>query len=270
YPTWESLRIEDAEDSPAIVLTVKDRKGNVVRRLIGPVSKGFHRVEWDLRYARPVPTSIDAAKGNWQGSSSGMLALPGTYTVQLSRYVDGKFEMLSEPQKFKTVSLGLQTLPVRDIEAQFQFQKQVSSLQRAAMGLEKVFYDTEGRLKYMKQALVDTPKATELHITRVRELQRKLQDVAIVLLGDKSVSSRFEPIQPSLLNRINRASRGFWSTTGTTATHKREYQIALELFTDLRNKMDDMLENDLNQLEEEMERIGAPWTPGRRIPELKK
>jgi hypothetical protein len=34
--------------------------------------------------------------------------------------------------------------------------------------------------------------------------------------------------------------------------------------------MDDMLENDLNQLEKEMERIGAPWTPGRRIPELKK
>jgi hypothetical protein len=138
------------------------------------------------------------------------------------------------------------------------------------MGLEKIFYDTEDRLKYMKQALVDTPKATELHITRARELQRKLQDVAIVLLGDKSVSSRFEPIQSSLLNRINRASMGFWSTTGTTATHKREYQIALELFTDLRDKMDDMLENDLNQLEEEMERIGAPWTPGRRIPELKK
>jgi hypothetical protein len=270
YPTWKSLRIEDAEDPPAIVLTVKDREGNIVRRLVGPVSKGFHRVEWDLRYARPVPTSIDAAKGNWRESSSGMLALPGTYTVQLSQYVDGKFEMLSEPQEFKTVSLGLQTLPVRDMEAQFQFQKQVSSLQRAAMGLEKVFYDTEDRLKYMKQALVDTPKATELHITRARELQRKLQDVAIVLLGDKSVSSRFEPIQSSLLNRINRASMGFWSTTGTTATHKREYQIALELFTDLRNKMDDMLENDLNQLEEEMERIGAPWTPGRRIPELKK
>ena len=83
------------------------------------------------------------------------------------------------------------------------------------------------------------------------------------------VSSQFESTQPSLVNRINRASRGFWSTSGTTTTHKREYQIALELFTELRNKMDDIIENDLNQLEEEMERIGAPWTPGRRIPELK-
>jgi len=270
YPTWESLRIEDTEDSPAIFLTVKDQEGNVVRRLVGPVSKGFHRVAWDLRYARPAPTRIDEAKESWQESSSGMLALPGTYTVQLSRYIDGKFALLGEPQKFKTVSLGLQTLPARDVERQFQFQKQVSSLLRAAMGLEKVFHDTEVRLKHVKQALVDTPEASELLITRTRALQRKLHDIAVVLLGDMSVSSRFEPTPPSLLDRINRASSGFWSTTGATATHRREYQIALELFTNLRHRMDSLLERDLTRLEEEMERIGAPWTPGRKIPELKK
>lgn len=270
YPTWESLRIEDAEDSPAIFLTVKDKEGNVVRRLVGPVSKGFHRVQWDLRYARPTPTRIDGAKEGWRESSSGMLALPGTYTVQLCRYVDGEFTMLGEPQRFKTVALSLQTLPARDVKTQFQFQKQVSSLLRAAMGLEKVLHDTEVRLKYVKQALVDTPEASELLITQTRALQRKLRDIAVVLLGDMSVSSRFEPTRPSLLNRINRAGRGFWTTTGATATHRREYQIALELFTDLSNRMDALLESDLKRLEKKMERIGAPWTPGRRIPELKK
>ena len=270
YPTWETLRIEDAEDSPAIFLTVKDREGNVVRRLVGPVSKGFHRVEWDLRYARPAPTHIDEAKEDWRESSSGMLALPGTYTVQLSRYVDGEFTLLGEPQKFKTVALSLQTLPARDVKTQFQFQKQVSSLLRVTMGLEKVLHDTEVRLKYVKQALVDTPEASELLITRTRALERKLHDIAVALLGDMSVSSRFEPTRPSLLDRINRASRGFWTTTGITATHRREYQIALELFTDLSHRMDALLESDLTRLEEEMERIGAPWTPGRRVPELKK
>jgi len=122
----------------------------------------------------------------------------------------------------------------------------------------------------VKQALVDTPEARELLITRTRAIQLKLRDIAVVLLGDTSVSSRFEPTLPSLLDRINRTSRGFWSTTGVTATHRREYQIALELFTDLRHRMDALLEGDLSPLEEEMERIGAPWTPGRRVPELKK
>ena len=241
-----------------------------MRRLVGPVSKGFHRVEWDLRYARPAPTRIDEAKESWQDSSSGMLALPGTYTVQISRYIDGKFAPLGEPQTFKTIPLNLQTLPARDVNKQFQFQKQVSSILRAAMGLEKVVHDTEVRLKYVKQALLDTPEASELLIAQTRALERRLRDIAVILLGDTTVSSRFEPTPPSLLDRINRASSGFWSTTEATATHRREHQIALELFTDLRARMDSLLERDLTRLEEEMERIGAPWTPGRKIPVLKK
>jgi hypothetical protein len=268
YPTWESLRIEDAEDSPAILLTVRDQEGRVVRRLVGPAGKGFHRVAWDLRYARPAPTRIDGAQEGWQESSSGMLALPGIYTVQLSQYVDGEFTLLGEPQRFKAVSLARQTLPARDVETRRRFQKQVSSLLRATLGMEKALHETEVRLEYVKQALVDTPEASEVLITRARTLQRELGDMVVVLRGDRTVSSRFEPMRPSLLSRINRASRGLWSTAGTTTTHRREYEIALELFTGLRQKMDTLLERDLTQLEEQMEKIGAPWTPGRRIPDV--
>jgi hypothetical protein len=53
-----------------------------------------------------------------------------------------------------------------------------------------------------------------------------------------------------------------------TTTHKREYQIALELFTDLRQRTDTLLESDLARIEKEMEKIGAPWTPGRKIPDV--
>jgi hypothetical protein len=196
------------------------------------------------------------------------LALPGTYTVQLSRYIDGKFTLLGEPQTFKTVPLNLQTLPARDVNRQFQFQKQVSSLLRAAMGLEKVVHDTEIRLKYVKQALLDTPEASEPLIARTRALERRLRDIAVILLGDTAVSNRFEPTPPSLLDRINRAAMGFRTTTELTTTHRREYQIALELFTDLRARMDTLLESDLKRIEEEMTRIGAPWTPGRRISDV--
>ncbi|MEM9015254.1 MAG: glycosyl hydrolase, partial [Pseudomonadota bacterium] len=51
YPSWEELRAEDREDEPAIVFTVTDSNGAVVRRFTGPHSKGLHRVAWDLRYA---------------------------------------------------------------------------------------------------------------------------------------------------------------------------------------------------------------------------
>ena len=48
-----ALAAEDREEDPAIVLTSADATGNVVRRLTGPVTAGFHRVAWDLRYPPP-------------------------------------------------------------------------------------------------------------------------------------------------------------------------------------------------------------------------
>ena len=42
----------------------------------------------------------------------------------------------------------------------------------------------------------------------------------------------------------------------------------LELFADLRQRLDDLLKNDLPGLEKEAEALGVSWTPGRDIPEL--
>ena len=55
YPGWSELRSEELEDDPAVILTVRDAAGTVVRRLSGPVSAGFHRVAWDLRYPSVEP-----------------------------------------------------------------------------------------------------------------------------------------------------------------------------------------------------------------------
>src|SRR6185503_16827732 len=41
YPAWDSLRAEDREEDPAVLLTATDEGGQVVRRLTGPVSAGF-------------------------------------------------------------------------------------------------------------------------------------------------------------------------------------------------------------------------------------
>jgi hypothetical protein len=267
YPSWKALRTEDEEDAPAILLTIKDQDGNVVRRLTGPTSKGFHRVAWDLRYALPRPTRIEPKQAGWMKAESGMLALPGTYTVQLSKYIDGEFVSLSSPQSFQTVPLRSQSLPAADDQELFEFQRQLSDLLRAVLGMEEIVHDTEIRLMHMKQSLLDVPYSTESLITQVREAERTLQHMDTVLNGDSTISNRFEPTSPSVLDRVNRATRGFWSTSAATETHRREYRIALELFTELRERLDKLLEIDMKKLEEEMERIGAPWTPGRGIPE---
>lgn len=268
YPSWESLRLEDNEDPPAIMLTVKDQDGKVVRRLTGSSSKGFHRIAWDLRYAQPNPVRAEEANEKWQDTQGGPLALPGGYMVQLSEYIDGHFSPLGEAQRFEVVPLERQSLPARDRQASLQFQRQVSELRQAILGLRQVKRDTEIRLSSLKQALLQASRDSTPLIARARKLQRELDEIAIVLEGDRSVSSRFEATSPSLMNRINRAGRNTRSTAEITATHRREYQIAAELFSDLRRRLQDLLQNDLAPLEQEAEAIGVPWTPGRDIPQL--
>ena len=58
YPGWDALRDERLEDAPAVLLTVRDSSGDVVRTVTGPPAKGIQRVAWDLSYPR-----VDAVRG---------------------------------------------------------------------------------------------------------------------------------------------------------------------------------------------------------------
>ena len=48
YPGWDTLKAEDREDPPAVILTIRNAAGQIVRRLGGPGAAGLHRIVWDL------------------------------------------------------------------------------------------------------------------------------------------------------------------------------------------------------------------------------
>ena len=92
-----------------------------MRRIAGPAGSGLHRVAWDLRYARSMPVTQGDEDDPWDDNGSGMAVLPGTYTVQLSQYVDGEFSALTQPRSFEVAALGRQSLPVNR-RAKFNFE----------------------------------------------------------------------------------------------------------------------------------------------------
>ena len=76
YPTPELLRAESLEEPPALILTIKDARGNVLRRLDQPATAGIHRVTWDLRtqgiaLAASVPLGGGGAAGGRGGGGRG-------------------------------------------------------------------------------------------------------------------------------------------------------------------------------------------------------
>jgi photosystem II stability/assembly factor-like uncharacterized protein len=81
FPTWDRILGELREDDPAIVFTVRDAAGNVVRHIAAPVEAGFHRVSWDLRYP-PVEAWIPEVEREerWL-PATGVLVAPGSFSV---------------------------------------------------------------------------------------------------------------------------------------------------------------------------------------------
>jgi photosystem II stability/assembly factor-like uncharacterized protein len=259
YPTWDELRVEEGERDPAIVLTVTDEVGNVVRRITGPTSAGFHRIAWDLRYPGFRPARLS-------GGSDGPLAVPGTYTVSLAKLVDGVLTPLTAPQSFETKPLGLATLPAADKAALLAFQQKVGRLQRAVLGASRVIEETQEQLEYIKRALMDTPGAGPDLFERVRSLEERLADLEVELSGDETITSRYEYAPLSITNRVNRVVGGFWSSSAPTTTHQRNYEIAGRAFEGTLERLRVLVESDMRGLGEALEAAGAPWTPGRGVP----
>jgi photosystem II stability/assembly factor-like uncharacterized protein len=268
FPGWDNIRKEEREEKPAVILTVADEAGQVVRRLPVPSGKGLHRVAWDLRYPPVDPTEIEEREpSDWGWNPMGPLVVPGKFTVALAKKVDGVLTPLAEPRAFVVESLNLAGLPEKDRTALLDFQKKAGELQRAMMGAGAAAEDALKNLQFIKKTLLDAPKADPKLAETARSIEKRLQDQIAVLWGDRTKARRSEPTTPSLMDRV---SAQLDATGPITATARRGYEIAADGFEKLLEEMRATIEGDLKKLQDELEAAGAPWTPGRGVPVWKK
>ena len=265
YPSWDELRAEAHEGKAKMVLTVRDAAGNVVRRVKGPASKGFHRVNWDLHYAEMKPVSLKSGpKSPWAARQKGPKAVPGTYTVTLGRLHDGKLEEFGEPQSFETASLGVATLEAEDKQAVLEFEAKVAELQRAAYGAGKLLGDVDKRLDYIRKALMTAPGASAELFAKTEALEAKVREMMVAYRGDSVVRSHNEPTAPGIYQRISRIVTSQWMVSSApTQTHRDNYEIAAEEFGVLLGDLKQLVQGDLVELEKALDEAGAPYTPGR-------
>ena len=266
YPTWEELRSELREADPAIVLTVRDEEGNVVRRVTGPADEGFHRVSWDLRYPTVTPTTLEPPKDDnpWSPPPRGMMVSGGKYTVSLAKFIDGKFTELGEAQTFTTRGLGLAGVTDADARASLDFERKVASLQRAVLGTVSTVNDAQKRIDLLQKAILDTPKADPSLAASLVAIEDRLRDLSERLSGDVVVSRYNEPTPSSIVQLVERVVEGQWTVSAApTKTQRDSYDAAAEAFAPVLAEVRKLVETDLQAIEKQMENAGAPWTPGR-------
>ena len=56
---------------------------------------------------------------------------------------------------------------------------------------------------------------------------------------------------------------GWYVTAPPTQTQRDQYKYAAEAFGDVLEDLRTLVEQDLRKVEQTLEELGAPWTPGR-------
>ncbi|MBK8787581.1 MAG: glycosyl hydrolase [Chitinophagaceae bacterium] len=270
YPPIDSLRLEDEQPAPHLLFTITDENNNVVRRLKAPAKKGLSRILWDFRYAPfgPVDLTPFDESNAFSSPEIGYMALPGNYKVSLSKFEDGVYTALVAAQPFKAITLNNATLPATDKKALEDFCKQVAELRRVSTAADAYRGEMVDKIKYIKQAIIETPKLPVDISKTIAMLEKRLTDVNTKLNGDATLARREFETAPSINGRIGGIAGALWSTTAApTTTFISSYQTAARLFTPVYNELKSIGE-EIRNLENILESNKAPYTPG-RLPEWK-
>jgi hypothetical protein len=198
------------------------------------------------------------------------MAIPGTYTVDVSKTVDGETTELIAAQEFEIEPLMYAETSEPDRESIMEFVKQAQDLSKAIRGATSVAGEVETQLEAIKSLVSRSPELDQSMLNDVRTLEIKLMDIMEKFNGDPTKSRRNESAAPGINSRVRTMMFGaMGSTEGPTGTHRRQYEIAAELYEEVLGELNELVENEMPALNEKLDDAGAPWTPGRGIPNLK-
>jgi photosystem II stability/assembly factor-like uncharacterized protein len=271
YPSIDSLRMEDSQEEPHLLFTIRDAAGNVVRQLKAPAKKGLQQINWDFRYASFGPinfTPFDPAFA-FSSKEEGYMALPGDYSVEMSKYEDGIYATLTEKVPFKAVALQSASLAAKDKKEVDAFSQKVAELRRVTSGSEMYSRELSQKIRYLKAAVMETPAANPQYAGELAALEKRLAKVSTAMNGDATLGRREFETLPSINQRIETITGSLWNTTAApTAAFQQSLGIAEKQFAPVYDEIKAIGEA-VKKMEEKLDKSGAPYTPG-RLPEWNK
>ncbi|MDH3480718.1 MAG: glycosyl hydrolase, partial [Gammaproteobacteria bacterium] len=265
FASWDKILEEQREDAPAIVLTVTSADGSIVRQIEGPVEAGFQRVSWDLRYPALQGWAPVEELEDEDDEGTGVLVVPGTYSVSMHKRVDGVLTDLGQRQSFEVVSIREPTLPGSTQEQRVVFESQIDELIRASDGTVKALDEVVTELVAVKEVLLRSTADASLYeiansiqqrmtVQRDRlqssETRSMFKDWDEVALSDRIWHARFDPRS---------------SAYGPTPEQRESLQIGRALYDDVSRRLSELVDVEYAGLKEALDAARVPWTPGRGV-----
>ncbi len=255
FPGWDSLEAEKNQQKPRVFITITDQEGNVIRKVDGPTTAGFHRINWDLEYPNKNVVDLDE-RGGW--FSGGFKATPGTYRAHLSKMKDGNVTILSDTISFEVVPLQENTLERATDQTFAEFRQTMEkfrqNLAQTSKSLRKQLDRIEAMQKALSRAEGESPDlAKRLHETRTRLLKIDKE-----MNGSDAKSEIGQKSPPTPRDRMYVGYRALGTTYGPTPMHEQTVKTGRRELDKIKKRVDDVINNVMPELEKALQENGAP------------
>ncbi|MFT6338056.1 MAG: photosystem II stability/assembly factor-like uncharacterized protein [Halioglobus sp.] len=263
FPGWDALDQEITDPTDRMWFTIKNGSGEVVRKISGPVKKGFHRLAWDLRYPAPNTIALNPEKrGEWDSGPQGSLVAPGTYTVAMSKEIDGVITDFVGEKSFEVVPLHSNSLPGSTIEETTSFWKKYDNTTRDVTATRFKMGNTITKVKAIERALAQTPSSNADLSTTYKSVVDKMNSVSNQLYGSATKRQIGEKTRPTIGDRLFAVSRVVGeSTYGPTETSKEVLQIINTELREINSQLGDIKVN-ISNLAKNILTAGGPMIEG--------
>ncbi|MGB4960953.1 MAG: hypothetical protein WBO36_15835, partial [Saprospiraceae bacterium] len=251
---WDAVKAEDLERLPKVWILVKDMDGNIVRKLEGPVKKGFHRVSWDLRYP-----SIEAISlGQKDKTPSAFMVAPGKYSVSIAKEINGVITEMDMSQSFEVVPLrekAIQRMTPKEVASFWRlFEKTTKEGSALSLNVHKTAQYAEAVKKALSVSTLllneESQKVSE-SLTALKEIQERIE-------GNLAKSQMGEKNNPTLGSRMFSVIRGIsGSTYGPTDTNQRDMKIISSKIEALSKELGGV-QKILTDIANKIEKSGGP------------
>lgn len=267
FPGWDAIETENRQEKSLIILTIKDKDGKVVNTVKGTNKKGFNRVSWKLDYADRSGEKLQTRSrgGFFFGSSKGFLATNGTYTVTISKVVDGNVTELVGPREFNVVSLTEGVLKGASDGEINGFILAYQTFQQDLKATQTVLARNIATIGAMSRALSKATNPTSDLVAKLYKTKVELMNLDKAMNGDKTKGEIGEKSDPTPRDAGRLGWVALSNTYGPTANHKATFTRAIDQLAELKTAIAKVTNEDIPSLENELKAAGAPWIEGQGL-----
>lgn len=265
YPDLTTRKAESEEVEPFLLFTIRNENGEAIRKIKKPVSKGLQRLVWDFRYSPFTAIQLEPFDDSvpWNSPPQGYMAMPGNYSVEMGIFEGGEYRQLSDQQTFNCSPLGLGEMEEGDKNALDSFNRKVAELAVRLNGADAHRNYLSKRLPFIEKAIIEGAQVDPGLFADVESVRKDINELGILINGDYLRVSYEGASRMSIKGRIDLITGSLWSTSAApTGTYQRAYNEASEKVDEVLTELE-RINVAVVALENELEKSGAPYTPGR-------